>query len=79
MIELATKTITAEIRIGSHKAVMGTIVPPGKRRWAPEVPSRTPRAYAWLTEIVKPEAILAPQRKEEYSGCDPEAPSPMDT
>src|SRR5258708_18824506 len=28
MIELATKTITADSRIGSHKAVMGTIVPP---------------------------------------------------
>jgi len=30
MIELATNTITAESRIGSHKAVMGTIVPPGE-------------------------------------------------
>jgi hypothetical protein len=26
MIELATKTITAETRIGSHSAVTGTIV-----------------------------------------------------
>src|SRR5437667_9630609 len=28
MIELATKTITAESRIGNHNAVMETIVPP---------------------------------------------------
>src|SRR5713101_9523825 len=55
MIELATNTITAESRIGSHKAVMGTIVPPGE----PPLGSRkylsgTRKSYAWAAERVKP-------------------------
>src|ERR1700730_16414929 len=69
MIELATNTITAESRIGSHKAVIGTIVPPGKRRSAPEGPSRTHRAYAWLAELVKPSGDSRTAEREEYSGC----------
>src|SRR5579863_3770369 len=51
-IELATKTITAESRIGSHKAVMGTIVPP-RRSWTTDVPLRnSARAYARSRETV---------------------------
>src|SRR6266852_5073216 len=64
MIELATNTITAESRIGSHKAVMGTIVPPGE----PPLGSRkylsgTRKSYAWAAELVKPAGDPAVQRK----------------
>jgi hypothetical protein len=40
MIELATNTITAESKIGSHKAVRETIVPPVSRKWARDVPAQ---------------------------------------
>src|SRR6266853_1480862 len=38
MIELATKTITAESRMGSHKDMIGTTVPPCESAFGKHVP-----------------------------------------
>ena len=47
VIELATNTITAESKIGSHRAVMETIRFSHEAEWAQEVPIlELARAYA---------------------------------
>ena|SRR6266404_2708992 len=52
MIELAMKTITAESRMGSHKVVSGTMIPPYVRRkcdrWGSVARAATP---VYLLEV----------------------------